>query len=267
MAISRNCRPARARRCWGGGGSRSGRARSECWNSRGLRSHVAHLPRADRVPSRQTRARSGRRGRSGRRHLVHESSDGMGVDEIKSQSQGGRLAPPDGGCIQRREVGASTGAAVYLGGHEVICTADEDLRATALPGNLALRLPATSPPLEPMLVYEALSSHWQTDPAKFVMPLFAPRLIYSTATVRGWWLPRWASSQPLAEVRAAISDLLAMLSNGTLTPPAIVRYSVKDFQDAVRLADGEAGPQKVLLDFSEDRLLRKPRDREWPICL
>jgi len=101
-----------------------------------------------------------------------------------------------------------------------------------------------------MIVYGALSSHRQTDPAKFTMPIFAPRLIYSTATVRGWWLPRRVSSQPLSEIRAATSDLLTMLSNGTLTPPAIVRYSVKDFQEAVRLADGETGQQKVLLDFS-----------------
>ena len=102
-----------------------------------------------------------------------------------------------------------------------------------------------------MLVYGALSSHRQTDPAKFVMPLFAPRLIYSTATVRGWWLPRWVPSQPLAKVRAATSDLLTMLSTGALTPPATVRYSLKDFQEAVHLADGEAGQDKVLLDFSE----------------
>jgi hypothetical protein len=42
-----------------------------------------------------------------------------------------------------------------------------------------------------------------------------------------------------------------MLSNGAVTPPATVRYSLKDFQEAVRLADGEAGQEKVLLDFSE----------------
>jgi NADPH2:quinone reductase len=102
-----------------------------------------------------------------------------------------------------------------------------------------------------MLVYGALSSHRQTDPAKFIMPLFAPRLIYSAATVRGWWLPRWVPSQPLAEVRAATSDLLAMLSNGALTPSAVLQYSLKDFQEAVRLADGESGQQKVLLEFSE----------------
>jgi NADPH2:quinone reductase len=83
------------------------------------------------------------------------------------------------------------------------------------------------------------------------MPIFAPRLIYSTATVRGWWLPRWVGSQPLADVRIATIDLVTMLSNGALTPPATVRYSLKEFQEAVRLADGEAGQEKVLLDFSE----------------
>jgi len=76
-------------------------------------------------------------------------------------------------------------------------------------------------------------------------------LIYSTATVRGWWLPRWVPSQPLAEVRAAATDLLTMLSSGALSPPAIHRYSLKNFQEAVHLADGEAGQEKVLLDFSE----------------
>ena len=152
-----------------------------------------------------------------------------------------------------------------LGGDEVICTADEDLRARlqeftagkgveraidCVAGDLGAEIARNLAPAGTMLVYGALSSHRQTDSAKFLMPLFAPRLIYSTATVRGWWLPRWVPSQPLAEVRAATINLLTMLSNGALTPPASVRYSLKDFQDAVRLADGEAGQEKVLLDFS-----------------
>jgi NADPH:quinone reductase-like Zn-dependent oxidoreductase len=152
-----------------------------------------------------------------------------------------------------------------LGGNEVICTADEDLRARlhqltagkgveraidCVAGDLGAEIARNLAPSGTMLVYGALSSHRQTDPAKFLMPLFAPRLIYSTATVRGWWLPRWVPSQPLAEVRAATSDLLTMLSNGALTPPEVVRYPINDFQDAVRLADGESGQQKVLLDFS-----------------
>jgi NADPH2:quinone reductase len=153
-----------------------------------------------------------------------------------------------------------------LGGNEVICTADEDLRARlqeltagkgvehaidCVAGELGAEVARNLAPGGTMLVYGALSSHRQTDPVKFTMPLFAPRLIYSTATVRGWWLPRWVPSQPLAEIRAATSDLLSMFSNGALTPPTNVRYPVKDYQEAVRLADGEAGQEKVLLDFSE----------------
>ena len=113
-----------------------------------------------------------------------------------------------------------------LGGNEVICTADEDLRTRlqdltagkgveraidCVAGELGAEIARNLAPAGTMLVYGALSSHRQTDPAKFIMPLFAPRLIYSTATVRGWWLPRWVPSQPLAEVRAATSDLLTML--------------------------------------------------------
>ena len=153
-----------------------------------------------------------------------------------------------------------------LGGNEVISTDNQDLRARlqeltlgkgveqaidCVAGELGAEVARNLAPGGTMLVYGALSSHRQTDPAKFAMPIFAPRLIYSTATVRGWWLPRWVPSQPLAEVRAAVSNLLTLFSNGTLTPPATVRYSLKDFQEAVRLADGEAGQEKVLLEFSE----------------
>src|ERR1700761_7839881 len=114
-----------------------------------------------------------------------------------------------------------------LGGNEVICTADEDLRERlqeltagkgveraidCVAGELGAEVARNLAPGGTLLVYGALSSHRQTDPAKFAMPLFAPRLIYSTATVRGWWLPRWVPSQPLAEVRAATSELLVMLS-------------------------------------------------------
>ena len=42
-----------------------------------------------------------------------------------------------------------------------------------------------------------------------------------------------------------------MFSKGALTPQASVRYSIKNFQEAVSLADGEAGQEKVLLDFSD----------------
>jgi NADPH:quinone reductase-like Zn-dependent oxidoreductase len=161
---------------------------------------------------------------------------------------------------------ASRKRSYNLKGDQVVCTADEDLRTRlqeltagngveraidCVAGDLGAEIARNLAPAGTMLVYGALSSHRQTDPAKFMMPLFAPRLIYTTATVRGWWLPRWVPSQPPAEVRAATGNLLTMLSNGALTPPSSVRFSLKDFQEAIRLADGEAGQEKVLLNFSE----------------
>ena len=211
-----------------------------------------------------------------------QSFDCMGIDEIRSQSQGSRLAPTDGGCIQCRKVGASIGAAVSIQDNQrhpaaragTSYATSEAMRSSAQPtrirarlqeltagkgveraidcvaGELGAEIARNLAPAGTMLVFGALSSHRQTDPGKFTMPLFAPRLIYSTATVRGWWSPRWvAPSRSLkCGQRRAIST---MLSNGALTPPTIVRYSFKDFQEAVRLADGETGQQKVLLDLSE----------------
>jgi NADPH:quinone reductase-like Zn-dependent oxidoreductase len=55
-----------------------------------------------------------------------------------------------------------------------------------------------------MLVYGALSSHKQTDPSAFEMPVFAPRLIYSAAAVQGWYLPHWLEVTPLADCGAIL---------------------------------------------------------------
>ncbi|WP_334266714.1 zinc-dependent alcohol dehydrogenase family protein [Edaphobacter sp. HDX4] len=86
-----------------------------------------------------------------------------------------------------------------LGGNEVIYTSDEDLKARlqeltggkgveraidCVAGEVGAEVARNLAPAGTMLVYGALSSHRQTDPAKLTMPLFAPRLIYSTATVR-----------------------------------------------------------------------------------
>ena len=75
-----------------------------------------------------------------------------------------------------------------LGGDEVICTADEDLRARlqeltagkgveraidCVAGAVGAEIARNLAPGGTMLVYGALSSHRQTDPAKFPMPLFA----------------------------------------------------------------------------------------------
>jgi NADPH2:quinone reductase len=75
-----------------------------------------------------------------------------------------------------------------------------------------------------MLVYGALSSHRQTDPSAFEMPVFAPRLIYSAATVQGWYLLHWLEVTPLAESRAIFAKVIDRLASGSLRLPPAKRY-------------------------------------------
>jgi NADPH2:quinone reductase len=85
-----------------------------------------------------------------------------------------------------------------LGGNEVICTEDKDLTARlqeltagkgveraidCVAGELGAEIARNLAPAGTMLMYGALSSHRQTDPAKFTMPLLAPRLIDGSRVV------------------------------------------------------------------------------------
>jgi hypothetical protein len=63
-----------------------------------------------------------------------------------------------------------------------------------------------------MLPYGALSSHRRTDPQKLVMPVFSPKLISSTATVRCWWLTRWVDTQPLPHDRDVVTQILSLIA-------------------------------------------------------
>jgi len=100
--------------------------------------------------------------------------------------------------------------------------------------------------------FGALSSHRQTDPAKFLMPVFSPKLIYSAATIRGWWLPRWLEAQPLERVRKALADLLSMIADRRLTLPETISLPLDRYREAIAMADGGGGEgKKILLKFSD----------------
>lgn len=151
-----------------------------------------------------------------------------------------------------------------LGGDEIVCTADEDLRGRiteltdgqgvthaidCVAGELGAEVARGLAPGGALFVYGALSSHRQTDPAKFTIPIFSPKLIYTTAKVQGWWIVRWAASQPVPVLRASVGEIVSLLSAGTLTVPETSISSVEEYRQALRLADGEAGDRKVLLRF------------------
>ncbi len=152
-----------------------------------------------------------------------------------------------------------------LGGDVVLCTEDEDwpARLMAATGGrgvakaidcVAGRTGATVArclaPGGRMLVYGALSSHRQADPSAFEMPLFAPRLIYSAATVQGWFLFHWLALTPLAEGVSALCGVLDRLASGALRLPPAARYPLSKIDKALSEAEATARDGKPLLDFS-----------------
>lgn len=163
--------------------------------------------------------------------------------------------------IRRREQEAVIRS---LGGDELICTADEDIRARiadltkgvgveraidCVAGELAADIARSLAPNGRLLIYGALSSHRQTDPIKFTIPIFSPQLIYSMATVQGWWIWRWASAQSTADLRAAMTEVLALIEQRRLTLPEAKVFGIEQYREALQLADGQAGDRKILLRF------------------
>jgi len=154
-----------------------------------------------------------------------------------------------------------------MGGDEVICTEDEDLRSRiqeltggkgieraidCVAGEVGGEIVRNLAPTGTMVQFGALSSHRQTDPAKFLMPVLSPKLIYSMATVRGWWIPLWLESQPIDTVTRVMTNLLDMIAAGRLTPPETKTVPLAQYEEAIAMADG--GPsegKKILLKFSE----------------
>lgn len=102
-----------------------------------------------------------------------------------------------------------------------------------------------------LLVYGALSSHRQTDPAAFEMPVFAPALVYSSTEVRGWLIYSWLTRQGVSEGSRMLRSLLDLMAEGRLQPPAAHRYHLDDARDAFTAAERAGHDAKPLLAFAQ----------------
>ncbi|MFD9093278.1 zinc-dependent alcohol dehydrogenase family protein [Streptomyces collinus] len=155
-----------------------------------------------------------------------------------------------------------------LGGDEVICTEDEDLMRrvaeTAGPAGVYKAVDCVAGPvgaqvsqaLAPggeLVVYGALSTHRQTDPAALTIPLQARSVIYETKTVRGFWLNRWfgtASPETALRALARVRDLVA---DEVLSIPQGRPFPLERFAEAVALAEAPAHGTKPLFVFEDGR--------------
>ncbi|MHB9850832.1 zinc-dependent alcohol dehydrogenase family protein [Streptomyces krungchingensis] len=177
----------------------------------------------------------------------------------------GHLGIPTINVVRRRDAVEEIRA---LGGDEVICTADEDLaqRVAEIAGAAGVRKAVdcvagpvgaqVSQALAPggeVVVYGALSTHRQTDPAALTIPLQARSVIYETKAVRGFWLNRWFGTASPEDALDALAEVRALVTDGVLSIPAGRPFPLERFTEAISLAETPARGAKPLFVFEDDR--------------
>ena len=152
-----------------------------------------------------------------------------------------------------------------LGGDQTLCTGDDDwptqFTRAAESGRLERAIDCVGGRVGAtvarglqsggkLLVYGALSSHRQSDPAAFEMPIFVPRMIYSSTVVQGWFLFRWLDLTPVVESSAVLRNVLDRLATGRLTLPPAKVYRVGDLSTALNQAESSDREGKPLIDMA-----------------
>ncbi|MFD8422803.1 zinc-dependent alcohol dehydrogenase family protein [Streptomyces sp. NPDC059466] len=165
--------------------------------------------------------------------------------------------------VRRRDAVAEIQA---LGGDEVICTEDEDLvrRVAEIAGPSGVRKATdcvagvvgaqVSQALAPggeVVVYGALSTHRQTNPAALTIPLQARSVIYETKVVRGFWLNRWFGTASPEDALRALSEVRGLVADGVLSIPEGRPFPLERFAEALALAETPARDAKPLFVFED----------------
>jgi NADPH:quinone reductase-like Zn-dependent oxidoreductase len=153
-----------------------------------------------------------------------------------------------------------------LGGDMTICTEDDDWPAQlvkagggsgpnkaidCVAGRVGAQLARALAPGGRMLVFGAISSHGQTEQSAFEMPIFGPGLVYSAATVQGWFLFHWLAATPLPQCVSVVRNVLDRLASGVIRLAPARRYSIAKIGDALRDAEATGHDAKPLLDLTE----------------
>jgi NADPH:quinone reductase-like Zn-dependent oxidoreductase len=155
-----------------------------------------------------------------------------------------------------------------LGGDEVICTEDEDLlqRVSEIAGPSGVRKAIdcvagpvgaqVSQALTPggeVVVYGALSTHRQSDPAALTIPLQARSVIYETKAVRGFWLNRWFGTASPEDALHALSQVRSLVADKVLSIPQGQPFPLERFIEAISLAEAPGHGAKPLFVFEDGR--------------
>jgi len=141
-----------------------------------------------------------------------------------------------------------------LGADEVICTDDEDIaeRVKEITGKAGVTKAIDAVGGQTgaavmnslgrggvMLVYGLLSM----EP----MPIDGGRMIFSTTTIRGFWLSEWLRSAAPERQQAVTAGMLRAMASNEIVPPVEAEYSLADVLAAVEHAERPGRRGKVLL--------------------
>lgn len=153
--------------------------------------------------------------------------------------------------VRRRDQVAELKA---LGGTEVICTDDEDIveRVKEITGKSGLTKAidavggATGASVMHalgrggvMLVYGLLSG----EPT----PVDGGRVIFTSTTMRGFWLSEWIRAAAPERMQAVTAELLRLMATKEIEPPVEAEYQLTDIIAAVEHAERKGRSGKVLL--------------------
>ncbi len=153
--------------------------------------------------------------------------------------------------VRRREQAEELKA---LGADEVICSDEEDIpeRVREITGKEGLKKAIDAVGGETgaavvsalgrggvMLVYGRLSG----EP----MPIDGGRMIFTSATVRGFWLGDWMRSAPPERQHAATAEMLRSMATQEIVPPVEAEYPLDEILAAVEHSERPGRSGKVLL--------------------
>jgi NADPH:quinone reductase-like Zn-dependent oxidoreductase len=142
-----------------------------------------------------------------------------------------------------------------LGADECICTDEEDIveRVKAITGKAGLTKAIDAVGGETgaavmralgrngvMLVYGLLSG----EP---MLVVDGGRMIFTTTTLRGFWLGEWLRSAAPERQRAVTSEMLRSMASNEIVPPVEAEYPLSDVLKAIEHAERPGRSGKVLL--------------------
>lgn len=141
-----------------------------------------------------------------------------------------------------------------LGADEVICTSDEDIveRVKEITGSNGLTKAIDAVGGQTgaavmnamgrgavMLVYGLLSMQ--------PMPVDSGRMIFTTSTIRGFWLGEWFRTAPPERQQAVTMELMRLMATSEIIPPVEALYPLAEVLKAIEHSQRSGRSGKVLL--------------------